>query len=145
MREIEMKTWILSFDEFRILLASLGYASVDGIFMEEKQFTRSDVIQSLFRLQNGECIMADAEAFSLDTELETMLRTVGEPDGTEVLEADNGRQVFCYYKGEYVTVSERYYEKKDTIRLYGFTLEAFALWRKENFSDDSGAGECALY
>lgn len=145
MREIEMKTWILSFDEFRILLASMGYASIDGIFMEEKQFTRSDVIQSLFRLQNGECIMAGDEAFSLDEELEKMLHTVGEPDGTEVLEADNGRQVFCYYKDDHVTVSERYYEKKETIRLYGFTREAFALWRKENFNDDSGEGECALY
>lgn len=143
MREIETRVWILSFDEFRILLASLGYGSVDGIFMEQKQFVKSDVIQSMFAMQKAECIVPLENAFLLDEELEKILRAVGEPDDTELLEADNGRQVFCYYRGKIVAVSERYFEKKDTIRLCGFTREGFALWRKENF-DDTGEGECAL-
>lgn len=143
MREIETRVWILSFDEFRILLASLGYGSVDGIFMEQKQFEKSDVIQSMFAMQKAECIVPLENAFLLDEELEKILRAVGEPDDTELLEADNGRQVFCYYRGKIVAVSERYFEKKDTIRLCGFTREGFALWRKENF-DDTGEGECAL-
>ncbi len=143
MREIETRVWILSFDELRILLASLGYGSVDGIFMEEKEFKRSDVIQSLFHMQKAECITPHDDVFSLDEELEKILRAVGEPDGTEVLEADNGRQVFCYYKGDVVAVSERYFEKKDTLRLYGFKRDVFDLWRKENF-DDTGEGEGAL-
>ena len=143
MREIETRVWILSFDEFRILLASLGYGSVDGIFMAEKEFTRSDVIQYMFKMQKAECITQQEDAFTLDEELENILRAVGEPDGTEVLEADNGRQVFCYYKGDVVAVSERYFEKKDTLRLYGFSRDGFGLWRKEYF-DDTGEGEGAL-
>lgn len=143
MREIETKVWILSFDEFRILLSSVGYVSCDGIFMEEKQFERSDVIESMFAMQKAECIMPGKDAFVLDEELEKLLKAIGEPDDTEILEADSGRQVFCYFKGDLVAVSERHFEKKDSLRLYGFTRDGFALWRKENF-DDSGEGECTL-
>lgn len=144
MREIETKVWILSFDELRILLASLGYVSIDGIFMEDKVFSRSDVINSMFHMQKAECITEQDDQFLMDEDLEKMLRIIGEPDDTEILEADSGRQVFCYYKAEDVVVSERYFRKKDSIRLYGFSHAAFMQWRKENF-DDSDQGERALY
>lgn len=137
------KIWILSFDEFRVLLSGLGFTSCQGIYMPEKYFSEKDVIYSLYQMQNDICIENGGDGFRISDDLRTIIQTVGDPAKTEILrQKTTGREFFCYFSGNTAAVTERYWPKSSMIRLYGFDTETFEEWQKENF-DDSDPCECA--
>lgn len=137
------KIWMLSFDEFRVLLSGLGFTSCQGIYMPEKEFSEKEVLYSLYRMQNDTCIEPCDDGFRISEDLRMILQAVGNPEKTEILrQKTTGREFFCYFRGSTAAVTERYWLRDCMIRLYGFDTAAFEEWRRENF-DDCDSCECA--
>lgn len=136
---------ILSFDEFRILLYSMGIQTVEGIYMPEKKFSVQDIIQALHHMSVRGIIVAEQDAFTIRKDLLKILEIVGNPGQTIIWRPDitdevvvaSKQQYFCYIAQEQVVVSERYWKKKDTLKLRRFTKKEFEQWRKQVAYDNS--------
>lgn len=124
---------ILSFDEIRILLYSLGIREVEGIYMPEKKFAEDDIVRALQHMSRRGLITAVDAEFIIREDLIKMLTVMGRPDGTMIWgrEETGGPEYFCYIAPDRIVVSERYWKKKDALKLRMFTAEAFEAWREQ--------------
>lgn len=127
------KNWILSFDELRVLLYSLGFTSCNGIFMPSKQFTPDEILAAMGKMSRNEWIINEGDHFEIVPDLKKYLQVIGNPKSTELLEdTDTGRKLFCYIDEEEIAVTEMFLRKRNTIRLRGFDRTSFLEFRKEN-------------
>lgn len=143
---------ILSFDEIRILLYSMGVRTVEGVYMPRKKFSEADIIQALHHMSGRGLIIAGESAFSIREDLLNMLKIVGNPmrtmvwavgEAAETLEGEypvmehsasdmaRGQEYFCYIAENQVVVGERYWKKKDALKLRLFTAEVFERWKEQ--------------
>lgn len=62
-----------------------------------------------------------------------MLEIMGHPAGTLVCSSkdDSTREYFCYMVPDRAVVSQRYWKKKDTLKLTMLTEEEFKVWRAQ--------------
>lgn len=129
--EVTEKNWILSFDELRILLFSLGYTQCDGIFMEEKKFTDEQVLQAMYSMSKQSWIVNNGSNFEIQPELKKALLLMGNPQSTAKLVNPETRRACFVYKGkDMIVVAERWWPKKDTIQIRSLSFEEFKAWRK---------------
>ena len=159
MEEMSEKTVILSFDEIRILLYSLGCESCDGIFMPWKEFSPQEILMAVYSMEKrgfllldenrpGENPVGEGEAVDVQPHfvilpgLKKMIQTMGRPGGSfeyrpgENLpgfskDLYNGTEYYCYMLPDYCVVAERDWTRRESLRLRAMGLEAFAAWRKE--------------
>ncbi|WP_346911255.1 hypothetical protein [Faecalicatena orotica] len=133
MAEMIERAILLSFDELRILLYSMGVRTLEGIYMPEKQFSEMEVIQALRHLSGNGFILAENKQFSIREDLLCMLEIMGHPAGTLVCSSkdDSTQEYFCYMVPDRVVVSQRYWKKKDTLKLTMLTEEEFKVWRAQ--------------
>lgn len=137
MAEIIERGILLSFDELRILLYGMGIRSLEGIYMPEKEFTEREVIQALRRMSAHGMILAENGQFSIREDLLQILEIMAHPAGTLVYSPKEGstQEYFCYMVPGRVAVSERYWKKKDTLKLRLFTEDEYKTWRVQ--TDDN--------
>lgn len=129
--EVSEKSWILSFDEVRILLFSLGYTQCDGIFMKEKKFTDEQVLHAMYSMSKQSWIINNGNDFEIQPDLKKALNLMGHPETTKKLVNYETRRACFVYKGsDTIVVAERWWPKKDTIKITSLTLEQFRTWRK---------------
>ena len=130
MIEANLKSWILSFDELRVLLFSLGFDKNEGILMNEKTFTESEVLFTLHHLTQKSLLSVNEESFEMIPELKKYLTIIGKPESTQVISGEDGREYFVYFGTEEAAVTERYWQRKDAIRITGMPLETYREWRQ---------------
>lgn len=144
MAEVMETGLILSFDEIRLLLYSMGVRAVEGVYMPEKVFTEQEIIGALHHLSGRGLITAHDTAFFIREDLQKMLETVANPIQTMVWAPgsadepgeDGAQEYFCYLVPGQVVVSERYWRKKDTLKLRLFTGEEFEKWKEQTAYDN---------
>lgn len=141
---------ILSYDEVRILLYSLGFTSCKGIYMPEKEFTAREVLQIMHRLTARGLLEGAAEDVQSATEnkfvikqrLRHMMMAMGNPAGTFIYrpgesfpgfseELYNGPEYFCYTLPDYYLVTECDWTRSESMRLRAMNMVDFALWQEE--------------
>lgn len=140
----EGKTILLSYDEVRILLYSLGYTSCEGIHMPGKQFSPEEILQAMHAMyRRGLLSPVDTEEgshFAIRGDLQQMLNAMGNPGGTLIYrqgetlpgfspELNNGREFFCYIVPDYVLVTERDWTRRDILRLRAMSPTGFSEWK----------------
>ena len=138
----EGKTILLSFDEVRILLYSMGITSCEGIQMPEKQFSPQEILQAMHALyRRGLLISDESPHFLIRSDLLKMLSAMGNPGGTMIYrqgetlpgfseEMNNGREFFCYIVPDYILVTERDWTRRDFLRLRAMTPIGFSEWKE---------------
>ena len=128
---------LLTFQEVKILLQSLGYDSITGIRMPEEQLTREAVIKLLHQMSEKGLLRAKGERFIMDSRIGEMMVCMGQPDKTVFYDSGDSwfPSYFCYMKEEQVLVSELYPVKKDVLKLTLFNREEYEKW-KEQMPDD---------
>ena len=131
MEKIVEKTWLLSFDELRILLYSQGYRQCEGIYMPEKAFTQDEVLQAMFQMSKRGLLTEQDGEFVMRQELAEMVQIIGAPSGTMILRSEReGQDYFCYIVPAHIVVSEKSRTKEDILRLRAFSPEAFTEWKE---------------
>ncbi len=125
------KSWILSYDDFRILLFNCGYTECEGIYMEEKEFSDVEVIQSLNRMALHQWIYIEEDAFEIEKDLKKAIRTAGSPAYTQIRKGLQGREYFLYFDEDSIVISQPYYERKGMLKLTLMDQEAFHLWEED--------------
>lgn len=167
MEEMSEKTVILSFDEIRILLYSLGFESCEGIFMPRKEFSPQEILKAVYSMEKRGFLLLDenrpvehpaggGEAadgqphFIILPRLKKMIQTMGKPGGSfeyrpgENLpgfskDLYNGTEYYCYMLPDYCVVAERDWTRRESLRLRAMDMEAFTAWRQER--DDEAREE----
>jgi len=154
-QEEEGKTVLLSFDEVRILLYSLGFTSCEGIHMPEKEFSPQEILQAMHAMSRRGLLVAndaqDGPQFTIRSDLLQMLSAMGNPGGTMIYrqgetlpgfspELNNGREFFCYIIPDYILVTERDWTRREYLRLRAMSPEAFAEWKeaREREAEEEG-------
>ena len=141
---------ILSYDEARILLYSLGFTRCEGIRMPEKDFSAQEVLQAMHKLAARGLLQTDKDPshqggddrFIMQPQLQRMMTAMGDPAGTFIFrpgeslpgfsgELYNGREYFCYTLPDYCLVTERDWTRRDSLRLRAMDMETFTAWQKE--------------
>lgn len=137
---------LLTFDEVRILLYSLGFTKCEGIYMPEKEFSEKTVIRTMHKLSKRKLLDVDVSGdrtrFVLKPSLERMLMTMGSPAGTFIyrpgeslpgfsLDFYNGPEYFCYMAPDYCLIAERDWTRRESLRLRTMDLDRFRSWQKE--------------
>ncbi len=130
MIEANHKSWILSFDELRVLLFSLGFEKNEGILMDEKTFTESEVLFTLHHLTQKNLLGLNEDRFEIIPELKKYLTIIGKPESSQIINGEDGREYFVYFGTEEAAVTERYWQRKDAIRITGMSLEDYREWRQ---------------
>lgn len=139
MAELTETGFILTFDELRILLYSLGYRKVEGIYMPEKEFQEADILLALHHMSAKKLITAEEQEFLIRDDLQQALKVMGAPLETAVWRSDEPDmpEYFLYLVPDRAVVSERYWKKEDTVRLRMFTAAAFEEWKEQLKNVDS--------
>lgn len=135
--EVIEKGILLTFDEIRILLYGMGVSQIEGIYMPEKIFCEEEVISAMHHLVEAGFVEAGEEKFLIRKDVRFLLGMMAAPEWTDIWTPSNdgGPAFFLYGKGEHVAVSERFWRKKDMLKLSVFDRESFEKWREE-FTDD---------
>ena len=137
----EDKTYIFGYDEFRILLYSLGYTQCEGVFMPWEDMDSERVIEGIHHLVKDGFLTAGEDGFRAEEHLEEILRIIGDHQGGFILRApEEGREYYCYVGSGSIVVSEKLWEKKDTLRVRMMDQSEFAVWRDEIEQTDSERG-----
>lgn len=127
---------LLSYDEIRILLYSQGFRKCEGVFMPQHEYTQKEILETMNALSQRKLIRAEGDAFSISDEMHRMLEVIGNPGGTFILRTvPGGPSYYCYVVPDTVVVSEKYFRKKDTLRLRMFTPQAFTDWKEQVEND----------
>ena len=140
MPEIVEKGYILSFDEIRILLYGMGVCMVEGVYMQEKSFTDTEIIQALHHMARRGLILSAGERFCIREDLRKALEVMSRPEETFTwsTKEEGSQEYFCYVVPGQVAVSERYWKKKDTLKLRLFTTAGFEAWKEQAEDDNRG-------
>lgn len=125
---------LLTFDELQILLYSCGVKEWEGIVIPGQPSTEQDVLHAIHHLTQKGIITEKAGTFTIRGDVKEMLRVMGSPKRTEILEFQ--QEYFCYEDGQIVVVSERYWKRKSTIKLRLFEQQEFQKW-KGGMTDDN--------
>ena len=127
----------LTFDEIRILLFNMGVTEIEGVYMPEKIFTEKEILLAMHHLSEEDFIEAREEKFLIREDIRNLLEVMAAPLCTDIWSplGKEGPKFFLYIKGDQVVVSERFFRKKDTLKLSLFEKEAFEKWREEIMDD----------
>lgn len=138
--EIIEKGVLLTFDEIRILLYGMGVSEINGVYMPEKEFTGEEVLAAIQHLSASGLIKAGEEKFLIREDIRKLLEIVSFPEWTDIWKprGEEGPAYFLYFSEDRIVVSERFWRRKDTLRLTGFEREEFERWREEYSSDYRG-------
>lgn len=145
MRAMADETILLTYDETRILLYSLGFTSCEGIHMPEKDFSEQDVLQAMHRLAGRGLLLVENEeaaSFVMRPEIRQMMLAMGSPAGSFIYrpgeslpgfreEYYNGPEYYCYVLPDYYLVTERDWTRRESLRLRAMDTQAFSDWRRE--------------
>lgn len=128
---------LLTFDEIRILLYSMGVVRIEGVYMPEKNFSEKEIISAMHHMAAAGFIEAGEERFLLREDIRRLLEIMAAPARTDIWRprGEGGPAFFLYWKGEQVVVSEQFFRKKETLRLSIFDQAALEKWMEE-FKDD---------
>lgn len=132
--------WLFTFDEIKILLYGIGAREVEGIYMGENLLTEQEIIPALHQMADRGMISAEENGFVMRQDVRKMVEIMAHPSGTFVWKVQDmgGPEFFCYAAPGEVVVSERYWRKKDTLKLRLFSTEAFEAWKEQIEDDYSG-------
>lgn len=138
--EVIEKGILLTFDEMRILLYGMGVSEIEGVYMPEKSFSEKEVISALHHLAESGFIEAGDEKFLIRKDVKLLLEVVAEPEWTDIWKPQGEEKpaFFLYFARGKVVVSERFWRKKETLRLTMFCIEDFDIWREEYMNDYCG-------
>ena len=129
-------SYILTYDEFRILLYSFGITQVNGIIMEEKEFSESNVVQAMHHLWIIGFLMSEGDSFHIEDGLYQIMDVIAHALAWELLEFKrDSASYYCYIRGNDVAISEKYWNKPNSLRLHHMKLDEFNQW-KERINDD---------
>lgn len=134
------KSILLTFDEMRIMLYGMGVSEIDGVYMPEKNFCESEIISTLHHLSEAGFIEAGEDKFHIRKDVRSILEIVAAPEWTDIWKpvGDEGPAFFLYFTDGSVVASERFWRKKDTLRLTLFKRDEFERWREEYMNDYCG-------
>lgn len=123
---------IISYEELRILLYNLGFRTCSGILLPDRKLSDEEVVQVLNRLVQRGMIYVEEDHFVIESKTAEMVKMIGNPTGSyPFTDPETGQVYYCYISQDKVVVSEKYWKKKDTLRLRVFTLAEFSIWREE--------------
>lgn len=122
---------LLTFDEIRILLYGMNVSEIEGIYMPEKIFCEEEILSAMHHMSVAGFIEAGEEKFLVREDVRQILEIMAAPDWTEIYRQseEGGPEFFLYGKRDWVVVSERYWRKKDTLKLTMFERREFEKWR----------------
>lgn len=140
MKEVVEKSVLLTFDEIRILLYGMGVSEIVGFYMPEKIFSQEEVVAALRHLSEAGFIEAGEEKFIIRKDIKNLLEIVAVPDFTDIWmpSGEEGPAFFLYFSGDNTVVSERFWNKKDTLKFAVFDRETFKKWREDYMYDYRG-------
>lgn len=145
MAEVIDRGSLFYFDELKILLYACGYRKVQGILLPEKTYSKDDIVQVLYHLSEMGVIEAHDEKFRIMDRYREMLEIIGEPEYVTVWKPGDEEDIvqkfpefFCYFKEKRAVVSERYWRRKDTVKIRMFSLDEFEVWKEKVKNDYSG-------
>lgn len=118
---------LISFQEIRILLYVRGVREIEGIYMPEHKYTDQEVVDNLYGMVKNNFISVENEEFFPRQDLEKILKVMSQAEKTFIL-----NPYFCYELEDSVVVCERYWKKKEMLRIQIFTREEFEVWKYEN-------------
>ena len=117
---------LVSFQELRILLYEMGVRELEGVFMPEHKYTDCEVLEVLHGMVKSNFIHVEDEEFVLREDLQRIVEIMSHPVHTFVMDP-----YFCYVVDGYVVVCERYWKKKEMLRIQTFSTEEFEDWKRE--------------
>lgn len=142
MAEMVEKGLLFTFDELKILLFACGIREIDGVYMPEKDFSEEIIIHALHHMAERGIIQAGDEEFTIREDVAQMLGIMGKPETAYIWRPDeetaSEAEFFCYTAGEKAVVSERYWKKKDTVKLRLFSKEELEEWKGRMRNDYRG-------
>ncbi len=140
MAEMLEKGIVLTFDEVRILLHAMEVTKIEGIYMPEKIFREDEIIRAMHHMSEAGIIEAREEKFQIRDDIRQILEIMSKPEQAGVWkpEREDGQAFFVYWKKEQVVVSERFWRKKEALKLTVFKKENFEKWREDVQSDNCG-------
>lgn len=170
MPNLSEKSIILSFDEIRILLYSLGFTSCEGIYMPRKEFTPQEIIKAIFDMVKRGLLIVRGEdegirelstdmlsgktledGFIMDPALHSMMMAMGNPGGSFeyrpgedtagfYIEYNNGPEYYVYVLPDYYLVADRDWTRSDSLRLRAMNTQSFLAWRDEREEEERENG-----
>ena len=140
MAEMLEKGIVFTFDEVRILLHAMEITEIEGIYMPEKIFREDEIIRAMHHMSGAGIIEAREEKFQIRDDIRQILEIMSKPEQAGVWkpEREDGQAFFVYWKKEQVVVSERFWRKKEALKLTVFKKENFEKWREDVQSDNCG-------
>lgn len=124
---------LLTYRELKILLQSLGYSQIQGIYLPPDKLSDEEVIRTLHDMSVKKIINKKETHFVIEKKLGQMLQCMGSADQSFSLHEDrmDVPTSYCYQKGEHILVSELCEWRSNTMRLILFDREGFQQWKKE--------------
>lgn len=127
---------LLTYDELRILLFSIGCTECEGVFMPRKEFSQEEVLKAMHTMSGRGILIADNDVFIIREDIREMLEVISRPAATEELDTGYGNQMyFVYICPDRIVVSEKYWMKKDTVRLRMYNAEDYREWRRSLYDN----------
>lgn len=126
---------LLTFSELRLLLQAAGYQEINGIYMEQETVSEYEVICILKQLTQKGLLQAEDDRFVIQKQLGNMLRCMGEPGSSFVLEFQDGQFFYCYERGEFVLVTSLFQRKEKTMKLSLFSEKEYRSWKEQMLND----------
>lgn len=123
---------LISFQELRILLYEIGVQQIEGVYMPEHEYTDVEILEILYGMVKSKFISVSEEGFVMRSDIAKIVRIIGRPDRTFIMEP-----FFCYIADGSVVTCERYWKKKDMLKVQLFTLDSFEKWRDTQNDDSS--------
>ena len=140
MTEVIEKSIFLTFDEIRILLYGMGVSQIDGVYMKEKRFNENEIVSAMHHMAATGFIKAEEDKFKVREDVRRTLQIMAAPERTDIWRphGEEGPAFFLYYQKDQIVVSERFWRKKDTLKLSVFEQHVFEKWREEWLDDNRG-------
>lgn len=138
--EMIEKGLLLTYDEIRILFYGMGVAQIEGVYMPEKLFTEEEILLAMHHMSKSGFIEAGSEKFRIREDVREVLEVMASPEWTDIWRphGDEGPSFFLYGSGKLTVVSEKFWKKKDTLRIAIFKEKEFEKWREEFMDDHCG-------
>ena len=140
---------LFTFDEIKILLYACEVSELEGVYMPQKVFSEEDILYAMAHMEKNGIIIAGKEGFSIRKDVHKMIEIMKAPTQQYVWNTNSSEQIvynehilyqeniecFCYISEKGVVVSERYWKKRDTLKLRFFQMAEFEKWKEEIKND----------